>query len=301
MKPKANIGIFIGYSESSRGFCIYNLRTKNIMEKIHVKLKFDELTAMAFECNNSEPGFNCKKFQDSSEDSQSVPSKTNLDNLFGPLYEEYYATSPTKVSDNFVAHTLDNNDTSSSSSIVVEEDEAPQIVSSSTEQVTSESNTPVLNDNTDESFKKTLQNLTEIFSTFHLKLISHKNIPIYQMDVKTTFLNGLLKEEVFVRQPDGFVDPDFSNHVNSQFMRELREDTFSRNKNDDAHEHVERVLDIVSLFNIPRVSHDAVMLRVFHIPPGTIDSWDLLKKAFIQRYCPPSKTAMQLEEIHNFK
>ncbi|GKD89506.1 reverse transcriptase domain-containing protein [Tanacetum coccineum] len=34
-------------------------------------------------------------------------------------------------------------------------------------------------------------------------------------------------------------------------MRELREDTFSENKNEDAHEHVERVLDIVSLFNIP--------------------------------------------------
>ncbi|GKG33675.1 retrovirus-related pol polyprotein from transposon TNT 1-94, partial [Tanacetum coccineum] len=33
------------------------------------------------------------------------------------------------------------------------------------------------------------------------------------MDVKTTFLNGPLKEEVFVRQPDGFVDPDFPNHV----------------------------------------------------------------------------------------
>ncbi|GJZ76203.1 retrovirus-related pol polyprotein from transposon TNT 1-94 [Tanacetum coccineum] len=42
---------------------------------------------------------------------------------------------------------------------------------------------------------------------------AHKNFPIYQMDVKTTFLNGPLKEEVFVRQPDGFVDPDFPNHV----------------------------------------------------------------------------------------
>nr|GEY06609.1 copia protein [Tanacetum cinerariifolium] len=42
---------------------------------------------------------------------------------------------------------------------------------------------------------------------------AHKNFPIYQMDVKTTCLNGPLKEEVFVRWPDGFVDPDFPNHV----------------------------------------------------------------------------------------
>nr|GEU53455.1 retrovirus-related Pol polyprotein from transposon TNT 1-94 [Tanacetum cinerariifolium] len=35
----------------------------------------------------------------------------------------------------------------------------------------------------------------------------HKSFPIYQMDVKTVFLNGLLKEEVYVTQPDGFVDP----------------------------------------------------------------------------------------------
>nr|GEX30085.1 hypothetical protein [Tanacetum cinerariifolium] len=36
---------------------------------------------------------------------------------------------------------------------------------------------------------------------------AHKSFPIYQMDVKTEFLNGPLKEEVYVAQPDGFVDP----------------------------------------------------------------------------------------------
>nr|GFA08706.1 retrotransposon protein, putative, unclassified [Tanacetum cinerariifolium] len=42
---------------------------------------------------------------------------------------------------------------------------------------------------------------------------AHKSFPIYQMDVKTTFLNGLLKDEVYVAQPDGFVDPDHPTKV----------------------------------------------------------------------------------------
>ncbi|GJT81368.1 retrovirus-related pol polyprotein from transposon TNT 1-94 [Tanacetum coccineum] len=37
---------------------------------------------------------------------------------------------------------------------------------------------------------------------------AHKSFPIYQIDMKTAFFNGPLKEEVFVAQPDGFVDPD---------------------------------------------------------------------------------------------
>ncbi|GKA83205.1 retrovirus-related pol polyprotein from transposon TNT 1-94, partial [Tanacetum coccineum] len=40
-----------------------------------------------------------------------------------------------------------------------------------------------------------------------------KNMTIYQMDVKIAFLNGVLREEVYVNQPKGFVDRDHPNHM----------------------------------------------------------------------------------------
>ncbi|GJR12428.1 retrovirus-related pol polyprotein from transposon TNT 1-94 [Tanacetum coccineum] len=42
---------------------------------------------------------------------------------------------------------------------------------------------------------------------------AHKNMTIYQMDVKMAFLNGELKEEVYVSQLEGFVDQDYPSHV----------------------------------------------------------------------------------------
>ncbi|GJX04240.1 putative ribonuclease H-like domain-containing protein [Tanacetum coccineum] len=46
-----------------------------------------------------------------------------------------------------------------------------------------------------------------------LAFAAHMNMVVYQMDVKTAFLNGNLREEVYVCQPDGFVDPDNPNHM----------------------------------------------------------------------------------------
>ncbi|GJS76062.1 retrovirus-related pol polyprotein from transposon TNT 1-94 [Tanacetum coccineum] len=43
--------------------------------------------------------------------------------------------------------------------------------------------------------------------------VAHKNITVYQMDVKIAFLNGILCQLVYVSQPDGFVDQDNLNHV----------------------------------------------------------------------------------------
>ncbi|GJV92383.1 retrovirus-related pol polyprotein from transposon TNT 1-94, partial [Tanacetum coccineum] len=48
---------------------------------------------------------------------------------------------------------------------------------------------------------------------FFIANAANKNMTIFQMDVKTTLLNGELKEEVYVSQPEGFVDQEYPSHV----------------------------------------------------------------------------------------
>nr|GEW36034.1 integrase, catalytic region, zinc finger, CCHC-type, peptidase aspartic, catalytic [Tanacetum cinerariifolium] len=169
MKLKADIGIFIGYSESSQA------------------------------------------------------SKTDLDNLFGHVYEKYYATSTPEVSDYSAANTLDNEDTPSLSLIVVEEDEAPQIVSSSAELVTNEPNTPVLNENVDElvledvaeldkngcgqeegvDFEESFAPVARLEAVIiFVAYAAHKSFPIYKMDVKTVEFDLDLSRIIISKVPD---------------------------------------------------------------------------------------------------
>ncbi|GJZ55823.1 integrase, catalytic region, zinc finger, CCHC-type containing protein [Tanacetum coccineum] len=125
--------------------------------------------SMASECNNLGPRFNCLNFQDSLENSQSVPLKEDLDNLFGPLYEEYYVTITLKVSYNCAANTLENEDTPSSSLIVVDENEAPQIVTSSEEPIANEATTSVSNENANEQIQEDVAafDINDFYNPFH--------------------------------------------------------------------------------------------------------------------------------------
>ncbi|GJY49271.1 hypothetical protein Tco_0439227, partial [Tanacetum coccineum] len=102
--------------------------------------------------------------------------------------------------------------------------------------------------------------------------------------------------------------------LKGQFLKELRENTFSGSDHEDANEHIEKVLKIVDLFHVPNITVDQLMLRVFPIsltgaasrwlrnePTGSIKTWEDLKTKFLNKYCPPGRTAKKMEEINNFQ
>nr|GFD31428.1 retrovirus-related Pol polyprotein from transposon TNT 1-94 [Tanacetum cinerariifolium] len=95
LQPKANIGIFIGYAPTKKAFRIYNRRTRQIVETIHVD--FDELTAMASEQSSSGPELHDMTpgtissglvYTNSSSTSYVPPSRNDWDLLFQPMFDE---------------------------------------------------------------------------------------------------------------------------------------------------------------------------------------------------------------------
>ncbi|GKD79320.1 hypothetical protein Tco_1341941 [Tanacetum coccineum] len=103
------------------------------METINVK--FDELTTMASEHDCLEPELQRFINHNSSAEEMNTPSKEDLDNLFGLMFEEYFETKSSDTHINSAAQpTQIHEDSSSTSSIIIDEHEAPSIVTTSDEQ-----------------------------------------------------------------------------------------------------------------------------------------------------------------------
>ncbi|GKA71165.1 retrovirus-related pol polyprotein from transposon TNT 1-94 [Tanacetum coccineum] len=283
------------------------------METIHVK--FDELIAMASEHDSLELVPTRFINDDSSAKFMNTSSKEDLDNLFRPMYEEYFENISFEVTINSAVQQIHNNEnTPSTSSIIIEEQEAPPIVTTSKEQTSpmslnnadefnqedstdfdgntvfvsydapnfeeAESSTTALDPSNMHDFhkynpqhisrqklilwnklegwelvprpdgkniiavkwiwknKSDVENIVirnkshlvvkgykqeegidfeeSITHVARLKAVrmfitydAHKNFIIFHMNVKTSFLNGPLKEEVYVSQPDGLSTQTF--------------------------------------------------------------------------------------------
>ncbi|GJT70798.1 retrovirus-related pol polyprotein from transposon TNT 1-94 [Tanacetum coccineum] len=102
--------------ELLRGFRIYNRRTKMIIETIHVK--FDELTTMASEHNCLEPELQRLNNHNSSANPMNTPSKEDLDNLFGLMFEDYFEKASSDTTINSAAQPTQVHEESSSTSLI---------------------------------------------------------------------------------------------------------------------------------------------------------------------------------------
>nr|GEU71244.1 integrase, catalytic region, zinc finger, CCHC-type, peptidase aspartic, catalytic [Tanacetum cinerariifolium] len=198
LQPKADIGIFIGYAPTKRAFQIYS--------------RLDQDAPLPSKSQKTPETQSSVIPQDVEEDMHDIEvAHMENDPLFGvPILEVTSAQSSSTVS----PHT-----------IVQFDHQIPQHNSKWTKDHPLDNIIGILKKNArlvargyrqeeriyfEESFALVAR--LEAIRIF-LAYAAHKNMVIYQMDVKTAFLNGNLREEVYVSQPDGFVDQDNPNHV----------------------------------------------------------------------------------------
>nr|GEV00470.1 copia protein [Tanacetum cinerariifolium] len=202
-----DIGFFIGYSADSCAYRVYNRRTKKIMETMNVS--FDELLTMAFEQRSSKPWLQSMTsgqislgldltYAPSTITTQQ-PTECELDLLFEAMYDDFIGVpAPDNISPLTLKWILKN-----------KHDEEQTVIQNKSRLV-------VRGYRQEEgiNFKESFAPVARIEAIrIFLAYAAHKSFYVYQMDVKTAFLHGSLKEDVYVCQPEGFIDADHLSHV----------------------------------------------------------------------------------------
>ncbi|GJT20052.1 retrovirus-related pol polyprotein from transposon TNT 1-94 [Tanacetum coccineum] len=272
-QAKADIGIFVGYAPSRKGYRIYNKRTRRLMETIHVT--FDEMhqsMAHVHMSSGPEPII----MTPGQLNSGLAPTDKELEMLFQPMFDEHLeqsrvnepVPSATEINAQVVppgtslSTTIAQDAPSSSASSSTSDMHHPVRHQEITEEPTHEdppinhdvlhpSHNLVTGDPGSEQsssgnvnyppdhlrrwtkdhpldnivgnpshpeegidFEESFAPVARIEAIrIFIANAATKNMIIYQMDVKTAFLNGDLQEEVFVSQPEGFKDQENPTHV----------------------------------------------------------------------------------------
>nr|GEW22487.1 copia protein [Tanacetum cinerariifolium] len=154
-----------------------------------------------------------------------VPSQQELGLLFGPLYDKFFtagtssvnkSSSPTNNSNQQNTQPTTNIQPTSAPStptyVYAEENNDNQAEEEhlQDDEFTNPFCTPV--QEVDESSSQNIVARLKAVRIF-IAYVAHKSFPIYHMGARTTFLNDPLKEEVYIAQPNRFVDPDHPKKV----------------------------------------------------------------------------------------
>ncbi|GJT89456.1 retrovirus-related pol polyprotein from transposon TNT 1-94 [Tanacetum coccineum] len=184
LKPKADIGIFIGYAPAKKAYRIYNRKTRLIMETIHVE--FDELTAMTYKQYDLGPRL------------QFMTPGTISSGL-------YFNPPPSVVPPVPVAAAPRSAGLTGSPSSTSIDQEAPSAIKQDEFRGVLKNKARLIAKGYRQEegidFEESFAPVARIKSIRILVAnAANKNMTIYQMDVKTTFLNGELREEVYAQR-----------------------------------------------------------------------------------------------------
>ncbi|GKD88456.1 hypothetical protein Tco_1363963 [Tanacetum coccineum] len=83
----------------------------------------------------------------------------------------------------------------------------------------------------------------------------------YMCKTRTDYGSGVARPKI--KKKDSF-------ELKGQFLKELRENTFSGSYNEDANEHIEKVLEIVDLFHIPNITEVILFYNGLDVPTRQI-------------------------------
>nr|GEV46395.1 hypothetical protein [Tanacetum cinerariifolium] len=219
LKAKGDIGVFVGYSKESTAFRIYNKRIRKIHKSVNVN--FDEISKMASKQFSLEPGLsNLNKTGKSSNTSVSQVSETSkkdLEDLFQNFYDEYFDSLKIMKSSttNVETSNVEEVGVPSSNTQSISNNMIPNVDEASTSH-------NVFNEHLEDAY-------FDASTSFDDPFIEPANVAEALRDadcvsamqeeldqfarLKTTFLNGILNEEVYVGQPPGFVSEQYSDHV----------------------------------------------------------------------------------------
>ncbi|GAU48712.1 hypothetical protein TSUD_281050 [Trifolium subterraneum] len=211
LDPKSDEGIFLGYSTNSRSYRVYNSRTKVMMESINVKNHPQELII-----GDPSQGITTRSKNDVVSNACFV-SKIEPRNVKEALTDEYWINAMQEELGQFKRNEVwdlvlrpENVNVIGTKWVYKNKSDENGNITRNKVRLVAQGYAQTEGVDFDESFApvarpESIRLLLGVACILKFKL--------FQMDVKSAFLNGYLNEEVYVEQPKGFVDPSLPNHV----------------------------------------------------------------------------------------